>query len=76
MPRKKEFNEHVNNHQVIFSRAVSERHGNIIVVEDIERLGATLDFYDNIVSGLKKEMTSNNEKFCKEFKNIVDEMLR
>lgn len=76
VPRKKEFNEHVNNHQVIFSRAVSERHGNIIVVEDIERLGTTLDFYDNIVSGLKKEMTSNNEKFCKELKNIVDEMLR
>lgn len=75
IPRKNEFGEHVNDHQVIFSRAISERYGNIIVVEDIERLGATLDTYDNIASGLKKEMISNNEKFCRELKKIVEELL-
>ena len=39
VPRRREFNEHVNNHQVSFSRAVAQRIGTIIVVEDMAKLG-------------------------------------
>ena len=35
VPRRHEFNEHVNNHQVSFTKAVADRMGTIIVVEDI-----------------------------------------
>lgn len=76
VPRKHEFNEHVNDHQVAFSNAVAERQGNIIVVEDVEKLEEVLENYDEIVAGMKNGHTSNNERFCKEFSNIVDEMMR
>ena len=36
VPRKKIYNEHVNDHQVNFCEDVSKRQGNIIVVEDID----------------------------------------
>lgn len=39
VPRRHEFNEHVNDHQVSFSKSVAERMGTIIVVEDMEKLG-------------------------------------
>ncbi len=41
VPRRHEFNEHVNDHQVAFSKAVGERLGTIILVEDMDKLGET-----------------------------------
>ena len=38
VPRQKEFDEHVNNHQVDFSKAVEERMGIILTVTDINKL--------------------------------------
>lgn len=76
VPRKHEFNEHVNDHQVAFSRAVAERQGNIIVVEDVEKLGETIENYNEIVRSMKSDLESNNDKFCKEFSRIVDEVLK
>ena len=38
VPRQKEFDEHVNNHQVDFSKAVEDRMGIIITVTDINEL--------------------------------------
>lgn len=75
VPRKKEFNEHVNDHQVAFSEAVARRQGNIIVVEDISELGHTLERYDEIVKSIKSGLVSNNQKFCDAFGSIVDEMI-
>ena len=76
VPRKADFNEHVNNHQVDFSNAVAERQGNIIVVEDVDKLGDILERYDEIVSGMGSGLASNNEKFCVEFGKIVDELVK
>lgn len=66
VPRRREFNEHVNNHQVSFSRAVAQRIGTIIVVEDMAKLGETITKYDEIVSGMRSGLNSNNEIFNKE----------
>lgn len=76
VPRKHEFDEHVNDHQVDFCRNVAERQGNIIVVERIEELGNILERYDEIVSKMQNGLTSNNEKFCSEFEKIVDELTK
>ena len=76
VPRKHEFDEHVNDHQVDFCRKVAERQGNIIVVEQIDELGDVLNNYDEIVRTMKSGLTSNNEKFCKEFEKIVQELVR
>ena len=76
VPRKHEFDEHVNDHQVNFSKAVAERQGNIIVVEDVETLGDVLERYEAIVSSMPSEMKSNNEKFCSKFEKIVDGLMK
>ena len=49
VPRRHEFNEHVNDHQVSFSKAVAERMGTIIVAEDMDKLGETITNYDEII---------------------------
>lgn len=71
VPRQKKFDEHVNDHQVEFARNVAERMGTIIPVEDITQLGKIITNYDQIVAGMSKIMSSNNNKFCVEFENIV-----
>lgn len=72
VPRKYEFNEHVNDHQVAFSKAVAERMGTIIVVENIEDLEKTLLNYDEIIRNMDSGLKSNNAKFCREFSAIVE----
>ena len=72
VPRNHEFDEHVNNHQIYFCRKVEERQGNIIVVEQIDELGEKLEKYEEIVGKMTNGLTSNNERFCKEFEKIVN----
>lgn len=74
VPRRYEFNEHVNNHQMDFCKAVAERMGTIFVVEDVEKLGEVIGNYDQIVNGMGTGLSSNNVKFCSELDKIVDEM--
>ena len=63
VPRQKKFDEHVNNHQVDFSKAVAERMGTIITVVDINDLENTIVNYDSIVEKMNQGITSNNKKF-------------
>jgi len=75
VPRKKEFDEHVNDHQVKFLRVVAERQGNIIVVEDVRELENTIMIYDTIVKKKNPNMRSNKELFCIAFEKIVNGLL-
>ena len=74
VPRQKKYDEHVNNHQVKFCKEVERRIGTIFVVEDIEKLDSVIENYDDMKR--KGDHTSNNEKFCKELGNIVNEMFK
>lgn len=74
VPRRYEFNEHVNNHQVSFAKAVAERIGTIIVVDDIDKLNATIINYEKIVSGMKNKLMTNNRRFNEKLGEIVNEM--
>ena len=76
IPRKYEFNEHVNDHQVDFCNQVAERQGNIIVIEDVSKLGDTIKNYDGIVAGMRNGLNSNNELFCAEFEKIIDTLMK
>ncbi len=76
VPRNHEFDEHVNNHQIDFCQKVAERQRNIIVVEKIYELGGVLERYDEIVGKMTSGLTSNNERFCKEFEKIVDGLVK
>lgn len=75
VPRKKEFDEHVNDHQLDFAKAVAERQGNILVIENVEELKDTILNYDKIISQMPAELKSNNKKFNEELEKIVEEVM-
>ena len=74
VPRRYEFNEHVNDHQVSFSKAVAERMGTIIVVDEMDKLGKTITNYDEIIGWMESGLKSNNELFNEELEKIVNKM--
>lgn len=74
VPRKKEFDEHVNDHQVEFSNAVAQRQGNILVVEDVAKLPDTLAQYDEIIAKMPAALQSNNAAFNERLGKIVDKL--
>lgn len=74
VPRKKEFNEHVNNHQLDFARQVEKRMNNIIVAESDEDITDSIINYDNRISKLSKESASNNEKFIESLQKEIEKI--
>ena len=76
VPRKKDFGEHVNDHQVRFCRQVEDRMGSIIVIEDINELGELIDTYEESIIKMSRNMKSNNNAFCDELSSIVDRIIR
>lgn len=75
VPRNHAFDEHVNNHQIDFCRKVAERQRNIILVEEIDKLGETIERYDKIAESMTGELTNNNEQFCYNLEKIVNTLL-
>lgn len=75
VPRKSEFYEHVNNHQVDFVKVISEKKGNIISVYEIEELKSILENYEGIIKKMQDRFSSNNEEFCEKLENIVKELV-
>ena len=75
VPRQVEFNEHVNNHQVEFAKAVEKRMKNIITIDDIDKLKMVIINYDVIKTKYKGLTSSNNSKFCTEFEDIIEKCL-
>ena len=76
VPRQLEFNEHVNNHQVEFTKLIAERMNNIIPVYDIDDLATTIANYDSIVKMRNSGESSNNKKFNENLSEIVDNMIK
>lgn len=74
VPRQKQYDEHVNDHQLKFAKEVADRMGTIINVIETEQLGDVLENYDAIVSGMNKNQVSNNAKFNLELEEIVNSM--
>lgn len=74
VPRQYQFHEHINDHQVEFTRNVAQRMGTIIPVEDIDTLGDIITDYDRIVAGMGHGMNSNNERFNEELEKLVEEL--
>ncbi|MFR2776298.1 MAG: glycosyltransferase [Anaerostipes sp.] len=74
VPRQKQFGEHVNNHQVEFANAVSQRMGTIIPIVDVNQLQDIILNYNDIVASMPLGMKSNNGKFNKELEKVVKEI--
>lgn len=76
VPRQSKYGEHINDHQLDFVKQVQKRQGNIIIVEDVKDLENIIKTYDTIVKKIPLQIKSNNEKFCDEFKIIVDSLFK
>ena len=75
VPRQYKFGEHINNHQVEFTKAVAERMGNIVLILNIEDLKDVLLNYDKIINLMSSEIENNNRKFNEELEKIAAELL-
>ena len=71
VPRQYKYNEHVNDHQLEFVRAVEKRMKNIIVAENEEDIIDSIINYDKKIICLSKKLNGNNNKFIK---NITSEI--
>ena len=75
MPRRKDFDEHVNDHQLEFSREVEKRMKNIIVVENKEELFDAIVNYDKKIKNLNGVNNSNNKIFNEKLKIEIEKIL-
>lgn len=71
VPRQHSFDEHVNDHQVDFSKAVALRMGTIIPIYDLQKLEEVLINYDDIIVSMPSGLNSNNAEFNKRLDKIV-----
>ncbi|MBQ9865872.1 MAG: multidrug MFS transporter [Lachnospiraceae bacterium] len=76
VPRRSEYNEHINDHQLQFCRELAKRWENVIVVEDIDKLEDVIKRYDDITRDIINNYKSNNERFCAEFEKIAGSLFK
>ena len=76
VPRQEKDHEHVNNHQVDFTKLIEKRMNNIIPVYDIDQLANTIEKYDEVVKTKNAGESSNNKQFNEQLEQIVDGLMR
>lgn len=74
VPRQHIFQEHVNDHQIEFVKAVAQRMGNIIPVYEITKLKEVVLDYKNIIESMSHDIKSNNINFNRELERIVNSL--
>lgn len=75
VPRQVKYDEHVNDHQVEFVKAVYERYNNIIPVYDINNLKECIEKYDSMIQDLNTNIINNNKKFNDSLERIVNQLI-
>ncbi|MCT3385391.1 glycosyltransferase [Lactobacillus johnsonii] len=75
VPRREEYNEHVNDHQVDFTKLIEKRMNNIIPVYDVNQLFETIKNYDEISKNKNAGKSSNNNIFNRKLENIVNNLM-
>lgn len=75
VPRCHKFGEHVDDHQLEIGRRLKKDRNNIILIEDIDKLGDAIARYDEIIKGMNNTTPDKpDEKFCEELSKIVDRL--
>lgn len=76
VPRKKEYGEHVNNHQVDFVHELNANGACFITVEDIENLEDILIHYDRYSASCYEGPDENNARFNRQLMHLVEQLMR
>lgn len=73
VPRQEKYHEHVNNHQVEFTKLIAQKMNNIIPVYDIDELGKTIIEYEQIISHIRVDThDANNLIFNQHLEKIIN----
>ncbi len=75
VPRQEQYHEHVNNHQVDFTKLIEKRMNNIIPVYDINQLAETVKNYAEVVKTKNAGESSNNKQFNKQLESIINKLV-
>lgn len=75
VPRQKKYDEHVNDHQVEFCRAVKERYGNILLCENEKELRGTITHYDNLIEGINGGNYTHTDEFNRQFAELIKKIM-
>ena len=73
VPRNPEFNEHVDNHQILFTKRLDEN-SKIIGIYDIETLNNSISNYKELSKKCNSYSSSKNE-FIKKFDKVISEIM-
>lgn len=73
VPRRAEFGEHVNDHQVSFVREVAERKGGIVPAYDVVDLAVAIEEARRLSSG-GAGFASHNAEFCGELCQLIGDL--
>ena len=75
VPRQEKFHEHVNNHQVDFTKLIAKRMNNIIPIYNIDDLKRTIDDYNKIAKTKNVAESSNNKQFNEKLEKIINNVM-
>lgn len=73
VPRMEKYEEHINNHQVEFTKLIEKKKKNILPVYDINNLANVIINYDKNIKN-KSAIFSNNKAFNHAFDEIVSSL--
>lgn len=76
VPRQEKYHEHVNDHQVEFTKLIAKRMNNIIPVYDVNNLLNTINNYNEITKIKNSGESSNNKQFNEKLEKIVTDLLK
>lgn len=74
VPRNPEFNEHVDDHQILFTKRL-EKESKILAVYDIEKLKAAINGYEDLILGCQIN-NSDKKSFIKNFDQLIRTKLK
>lgn len=69
VPRRKKFGEHVNDHQLDFCKRIIQEGYDLVVIEDIKEIRK------HLIPSRSTTTKSNNERFIKQFSNLIAELV-
>ena len=76
VPRLKEFDEHINDHQLKFIQLIAKKSKNIIPIYDIKEILNVINNYDDDVQKYEKNLTANNCNFNNRFNKLVTDLFK
>ncbi len=73
VPRNPKFNEHVDDHQILFTNRL-EKENRVLAVYDISNLKNTINNYDDMITKCINR-SNDNSNFIKNFNNLICKLM-